>query len=182
VTAYWRLGHDETATIYTLPRRQHFAQRSHGPSASFNLSVTTSVFFAIIHVGGGHDEEVKRVPIESPLAMTSPILYRDAAPAAGRDDQGHTPRTMAAVVIKIGRSLMDAASRMASCFDLPCSRCSLATFDHQNTVFADQPHQQLPRSDCHSCVGADVSGGSPDLHQRRIGGSQLIYQDRPCER
>ena len=50
------------------------------------------------------------VPIESPVKITSPMLMRDAAPAPRRITSGTTPSTIAAVVMRIGRKRIAAAS------------------------------------------------------------------------
>ena len=66
------------------------------------------------------------VPIESPLAITSPMLNRETAPAPLATICGTTPSTIAAVVIRIGRSLMLAARSIASRFGMPLRCRSLA--------------------------------------------------------
>ena len=69
---------------------------------------------------------MKSVPIAMPAAMTRPIEKRALAPAPDAMISGTTPKTMAAVVIRIGRSRTRAASMIASCFGIPASRCWLA--------------------------------------------------------
>src|ERR1700757_3702998 len=58
--------------------------------------------------------------------MTRPMLKRDSAPAPLARISGMTPNTIAAVVIRIGRSLIPAACSMASRLAVPLSCSSLA--------------------------------------------------------
>jgi hypothetical protein len=51
--------------------------------------------------------------------MTNPTLKRDAAPAPEAVINGTTPNTIAAVVIRIGRSRIPAAWMIASVFERP---------------------------------------------------------------
>ncbi len=54
------------------------------------------------------------MPIEIPAAITVPIVKRLSAPAPVAIINGNTPSTIAAVVIKIGRSRITAAFSIAS--------------------------------------------------------------------
>ena len=74
----------------------------------------------------GTTKRVNSVPIESPLAITRPMLKRDTAPAPLAVIKGTTPSTIAAVVIRIGRSRIAAACSMASRLERPLSCSSLA--------------------------------------------------------
>jgi len=51
----------------------------------------------------GTTNSANSVPIASPLAITRPILKRETAPAPVARIKGITPKTIAAVVIRIGR-------------------------------------------------------------------------------
>lgn len=62
----------------------------------------------------GTTNKVKHVPISNPAEITSPISKRLTAPAPDAMSNGNTPKTMAAVVIKIGRNRMAAASSTAA--------------------------------------------------------------------
>ena len=57
---------------------------------------------------------VKSVPTSMPVVIIRPILNRALAPALLPKRRGNTPSTVANVVIKIGRSLSEDASRIAS--------------------------------------------------------------------
>jgi hypothetical protein len=65
---------------------------------------------------------VKSVPIAMPDAMTRPMEKRALAPAPDAMMSGRTPVTMAAVVIRTGRSLTRAASTMACRLGSPSAR------------------------------------------------------------
>ena len=71
----------------------------------------------------GTTNSVNSVPIDRPVKITSPIAWRPAAPAPEAITSGTTPRTIAAVVIRIGRSRTPAASSIASRLVLPAT-CS----------------------------------------------------------
>ena len=58
--------------------------------------------------------------------MTRPIEKRALAPAPEAMMSGITPITIAAVVIRIGRSRTRAASTIARLFGAPAARCWLA--------------------------------------------------------
>ena len=51
----------------------------------------------------GTTNSANSVPIASPLVITRPILKRETAPAPVARIKGITPKTIAAVVIRIGR-------------------------------------------------------------------------------
>ena len=57
----------------------------------------------------GTTNSVKTVPIEIPEAITRPMLNRLTAPAPEAVMRGITPRTIAAVVMRMGRKRMLAA-------------------------------------------------------------------------
>ncbi|AHE66572.1 hypothetical protein Loa_01016 [Legionella oakridgensis ATCC 33761 = DSM 21215] len=62
----------------------------------------------------GTTKRVKQVPINNPAEITKPISKRLTAPAPEAMRSGTTPNTMAAVVIKIGRRRIPAASSTAA--------------------------------------------------------------------
>jgi len=67
---------------------------------------------------------VNSVPISMPETMTSPIAKRLAAPAPLAARSGNRPTTMAAVVIRIGRSRTRAARSIAARRSRSSLRCS----------------------------------------------------------
>ena len=73
----------------------------------------------------GTTKRVNIVPTRMPEKMTRPIEERAAAPAPDAMMSGTTPRAMAAVVIRIGLSLVAAASSIAARRLSPLSACSL---------------------------------------------------------
>jgi len=92
----------------------------------------------------GTTNSVNTVPIARPVEMTSPIANREAAPAPLANTSGSTPKTMAAVVIKIGRSRVPAAATIAACFAFPRLLFGIRHFDDENAVLADETHQASP--------------------------------------
>jgi hypothetical protein len=65
---------------------------------------------------------VSSVPTVMPPTMTQPICWRLSAPAPLASANGSAPRTMAPVVIRMGRRRKADASTTASITDLPCWR------------------------------------------------------------
>jgi len=96
----------------------------------------------------GTTNSVNSVPIASPLVITRPILKRETAPAPVARIKGITPKTIAAVVIRIGRGgLLDGlALRRAAALQL------IREFDDQEPVPADQAHQR-DQADAHFAGG-----------------------------
>jgi DNA-binding transcriptional LysR family regulator len=74
-----------------------------------------------------HHEQREQRADRQPVKITRPIEKRDAAPAPEAITSGTTPNTIAAVVIRIGRSRMPAASSIASRLVRPFFCSSLAT-------------------------------------------------------
>ena len=70
------------------------------------------------------------------------MLKRDTAPAPLAISSGTTPSTIAAVVIRIGRSRMPAAVSIASRLRLAFLLLLVGEFDDQDAVLADQAHQR----------------------------------------
>jgi len=96
----------------------------------------------------GTTNSANSVPIASPLVITRPILKRETAPAPVARIKGITPKTIAAVVIRIGRGgLLDGlALRRAAALQL------IREFDDQEPVPADQAHQR-DQADAHFAGG-----------------------------
>ena len=88
----------------------------------------------------GTTNNVNNVPIESPEAMTTPIWNRDTAPAPVAVISGNTPSTMAAVVIKIGRSLIQPPLHSLSLQTAFLLQMIGELYD-QYPVLADQAHE-----------------------------------------
>jgi len=63
---------------------------------------------------------VNIAPIAMPKNIVRPIAKRDCAPAPEARISGAMPTTIAAVVIRIGRRRIEAASTIASRRDRPC--------------------------------------------------------------
>ena len=97
------------------------------------------------------------VPIERPAAITRPIWKRDTAPAPAAVISGTTPSTIAAVVIRIGRSRID--GRLLDGFALGAAgRLQVVGELHdQDAVLADQAHQRDQPD-----LGIDVERGAAD--------------------
>src|SRR5258708_7308683 len=90
------------------------AAGSASPAARFEWSSASSRYIA------GTTKSVNKVPMATPVAITSPMLKRLTAPAPLAIRSGTTPSTIAPVVIRIGRSRIPAAFSTASRLDWPC--------------------------------------------------------------
>ena len=79
-----------------------------------------------------HHEQREQRPDASPLAITSPMLKRETAPAPLATISGTTPSTMAAVVIRIGRNRI--AGRLLDSLALGCAAALqiVCELDNQN--------------------------------------------------
>ena len=82
------------------------------------------------------------VPTSIPLTSMIPMLFRAPAPGPVASTSGKCPTTVAAVVIKIGRSRVPAASMMASQFLLSRFLEMIGELDNQDAVLRDQTHQR----------------------------------------
>jgi len=79
------------------------------------------------------------VPKSRPLTNTTPTCSRLIALAPVANNNGNAPNTIAAVVIKMGRRRMLAASTNASCADFPASCNLLANCVIKMPCFAINP-------------------------------------------
>ena len=97
------------------------------------------------HAGGDHHADSKRLAAPAPLAISS----------------GTMATTMAAVVIRIGRSRMAAACSIASRRRIALLLLQLVgEVDHQDAVLGDQPDQRDEPD-----LRIDVDGGEPDVER-----------------
>ncbi|CFP02173.1 Uncharacterised protein [Bordetella pertussis] len=71
----------------------------------------------------GSTNRVNRVPTSMPTTITRPRLKRLCAPAPLANSSGTRPTTMAAVVIRMGRSRIRAARSMAARRSSPACAC-----------------------------------------------------------
>ena len=95
------------------------------------------------HVDRRHDEQRERtVPMIMPLTSMMPMLLRAPAPGPVASTSGKWPTTVAAVVIRIGRSRVPAASMTAASLSLPVSCRWFANSTIRMPFFADQADQR----------------------------------------
>src|SRR5574337_1181592 len=109
-----------TRPMYPNPRPRPAAAAPPAAARARAWSVPMNRYIA------GTTNSVNSVPIAIPLQITIPIAWRPAAPAPDAITSGTTPKTIAAVVIRIGRSRIEAASSIASRLLRPLACSSLA--------------------------------------------------------
>src|ERR1043166_4141347 len=104
----------------------------------------------------GTTNSVKNVPMIMPETSVMPMLLRAPAPGPAANTSGKCPNTVAALVMRIGRSRVPAASMTASSFAMPVSRSWFANctirmpfatqlvreLHDQDAVLRDQPHER----------------------------------------
>ena len=82
---------------------------------------------------------VKNVPIVMPPTRTIPIEFRATAPAPVTSVNGKCPKTVATVVIKMGRKRVEAAAVTASSFERPRACCAFANSTMRMPFFDTRP-------------------------------------------
>ena len=93
---------------------------------------------------------------------------------------GTTPSTIAAVVIRIGRSRMPAACSIASRLDLPAALQPVGDLDDQDAVLADQAHQRHQPD-----LGVDVqrrAAEMPSADEDQRAGDRHRHRDQDDQR
>ena len=107
------------------------------------------------------------------------MLKRDTAPAPLATISGTTPSTIAAVVIRIGRSRIAGRLSIASRLDLPCALQLVGELDDQDAVLADQPHQR-DQAD----LGVDVErrAADPEADEDQRAGDRHRHRDQDDQR